>query len=336
MRNVILIVFLLAGVAACTNPQTPAGHEGYVYNTPLVFGKQEYRQTLTGPASTGVSWRLYVINIDMRAKSYNEDFQLLTRDNLSVAFQVSTRIALRPGTVREVVERYGAADWYAWNVKEPLRTIIRREVMEVSAIDIQLETDKVRQRIYDKLVAKYADTPIGILSVDIGSIEFPKAVTEAIQAKIAKQQEFERQEYVLAKARKEAAIRVLEALKVAKQQRIISETLDPLYVQRKAVQVYRTLASSSNKTYLVLPNTEDGTGMPLVHTQGKRKLLTADDEALLKRMEERYMKVASEPAPDPDPTVPGGGALTPPPGDAPGDAPPSDAPTDPPAGTTVP
>jgi regulator of protease activity HflC (stomatin/prohibitin superfamily) len=307
VRSMLLAAALLGGLAACTNPETPAGHEGYVYHVPMVFGKLDYRQTLTGPSSTGVSWRLFVENIDMRAQSYSEDFALLTRDNLNVSFQVSTRIALRPGSVREVVEQYGGVNWYAWNVKEPLRTTIRREVMEVSAIEIQLKTDEVRQRIHDHLVKKYEGTPVGILSVDIGSIEFPKDVTAAIQAKIAKQQELERQEYVLAKTRKEAAIRVLEALKVAKQQRIISETLDPLYVQRRAVQVYRQLASSRNKSVMVLPNTDDGTAMPLVHTSGKRKELSADDEVLLRKMEERYMRVAREPTPDPSatPVLPG-------------------------------
>ncbi len=296
-RPHLLLVAALATVAACTNPETPAGHQGYVYHVPLLLGKMAYERTLTGPSSTGVSWRLFVENIDMRAQSYSEDFSLLTRDNLNVVFQVSTRIALRPDSVREVVETYGGANWYALNVKEPLRTTIRREVMEVSAIDIQLKTDAVRQRIHENLLKKYEGTPIGILSVDIGSIEFPKEVSEAIQAKIAKQQELLRQEYVLAKTRKEAAIRVLEALKVAKQQRIISETLDPLYVQRRAVQVYRQLAASAARTIIMLPNTEDGMGMPLVQSTGSRKALTAADEQLLKQMEERYMEVASEPAP---------------------------------------
>ena len=295
-----LCLFLAAG--ACTNPETPAGFEGYVYHLPLVFGKMAYRNTLIGPGSTGISWRLFVIKIDMRAASFNEDFDLLTKDNLSVKFQVATRIQLEPGSVKAVVEHWGGTDWYGWNVKEPLRTIIRREVMEVSAIDIQLKTDEVRQRIFDKLVAKYEGSPIDVLSVDIGNISFPKEVTDAIQAKIAKQQELERQEFVLAKARKEAAIRVLEALRVAKQQRIISTTLDPLYVQRKAVQVYRALALSKNKTILVLPNTDDGTAMPLVHSSGTRKVLTAADELLLKTMEERYMKVAKEPATSLEPT----------------------------------
>jgi len=235
-----------------------------------------------------------------------------------VKFQASTRIQLRPGSVRAVVEEWGGADWYVWNVKESLRTSIRREVMEVSAIDIQLKTDVVRQRIFDKLTARYENAPVQILSVDIGNIEFPKEVTDAIQAKIAKQQELERQEFVLAKTRKEAAIKVLEALKVAKQQRIISTTLDPLYVQRRAVEVYRLLAQAPNKTYLMLPTQDDGSMMPLVHSTGSRKLLTSADEQLLADMEKRYMKVAAAPAPaTPDPT----------PAPSPAPAPPAPAPS---------
>jgi regulator of protease activity HflC (stomatin/prohibitin superfamily) len=267
---------------------------------PLVFGKMDYRKSLYGPASTGVSWRLFTKNIDMRERNYPEDFELLSSDDLKVAFEVNTRLRLRPGTVKEIVEHWGGENWYEWNVKEPLRTVVRREVMRVSATDIQLKTDLVGKRIEEALLKKYKDTPIDIQSVDIGRFEFPEEVTQAIQQKIAKQQELQRQEFILEKTRKEAAIRVLDALRVAKKQRIISATLDPLYVQWRAVQVYRALAESPNKTVIMLPNTADGTGMPLVLTEGKRKVLTAEDEVYLAEMEKRYMdKALEEPAVEP-------------------------------------
>jgi regulator of protease activity HflC (stomatin/prohibitin superfamily) len=296
------IVIVLA-LAACSNPETPAGFEGYISHIPLIFGKMEHRGDLKGPSSTGMSWRLQVQNIDMRAKSYLEKFSLLTEDNLSVSFEVTTRIELAPGSVKNVVENWGADQWYEWNVKEPLRTVVRRQVVEVSATDIQLQTDKVGLAIYDRLVEHYKDTPIRILSVDIGHIEFPAEVTAAISLKIAKEQELERQEFVLDKTRKEAAIRVLEALKVAKQQRIISSTLDPLYVQRRAVEVYRKLAGAGNKTVMVLPTTPEGTGMPLVMTTGKQKVVSTEDEQMLDTMEKKYMSAAKA-TPVPPPSVP--------------------------------
>jgi regulator of protease activity HflC (stomatin/prohibitin superfamily) len=287
--------------AGCTNPEVEQGHEGYIYHVPLAFGQMEFRESLRGPATTGVSWRLYGESIDMRAKSYKEDFDLLTRDNLSVSFEVNTRIELRDRASREIVEEWGGVKWYEWNVKEQLRTIVREQVTRFSATDIQLETPKVRKFIEEKLRARFNDTPVSIQSVDVGQIQFPKEVAEAISRKIAKKQELERQEFVLAKTRKEAAIRVLEALRVAKQQRIISSTLDPLYVQQRAVQVYRALSQSPNKTIVMLPQSPEGTGLPLVQSQGKRKILSADDEKLLEDMERRYMRVAREAAPSTDP-----------------------------------
>lgn len=281
------------GLSACTNPQTPAGFEGYVYHVPMIFGESEYRSTLVGPSSTGLSWRLYVENVDMRAKSQSEKFSLLTSDNLSVAFEVNTRLRVRPGGSKEIVEEWGT-DWYERNVREPLRTVVRQEITQVSATDIQLRTDEVRSRIFDASVKLYADTPIELLSVDIGNIQFPKEVTQAIERKIATEQELQRQEFLRAKTRKEAGIKVLEALKVAKQQEIISSTLDPIYVQRMAVQSYRALAASSNKTVMVLPNTANGTGLPQVLSAGESRELSAADRALLEEMEKRYMKMASE------------------------------------------
>lgn len=290
--TVVGVLALGLGLGACTNPKTPEGHEGYVFHKPIFLGKVAHRTSIRGPASTGASWRLYVINIDMRAKSYKEVFKLLTQDNLSVEFEVNTRISLRQGSVKKIVEKWGAKDWYIWNVKEPSRTIVRRMVTRVSAIDIQRKTEVVRSRIHERLLAKYKDTPIKIESVDIGDIRFPRAVTQAIERKIGQQQELQRQEYLLAKTKKEAAIRVLEALKAAKQQMIISASLDPLYVQRQAIQVYRLLAQSPNKTILVLPNTSNGTGMPLVLNSASRKVLSPADRQLLKDMETRYMKLA--------------------------------------------
>ncbi len=311
----------LLAAAGCTNPEVEQGHEGYIYHVPLAFGQMEFREALRGPATTGIAWRLYGESIDMRARSYKEDFNLLTHDNLSVSFEVNTRIELRDRSVKEIVEEWGGAKWYEWNVEQPLRTIVREQVTRFSATDIQLETPKVRQLIEEKLRARFHDTPVSIQSVDVGQIQFPKEVAAAISRKIAKKQELERQEFVLAKTRKEAAIRVLEALKLAKQQRIISSTLDPLYVQQRAVQVYRTLGHSANKTIIMLPQSPEGTGLPLVQSHGKRKVLTADDEKLLEEMERRYMHVAREPAPSTMPAPATPAPASPAPAPAPAQAP---------------
>jgi regulator of protease activity HflC (stomatin/prohibitin superfamily) len=338
IKAMILSVALLT-TGACTNPETPQGFEGYVYYVPLIFGQMEYRDTMRGAATTGISWRLFVENVDMQARSYPEKFQLLTVDNLSVSFEVDTRVKLRDNSVKEIVEEWGGENWYDWNVKEQLRTIVREVVTEFKATEIQLNTPKVRVRIREQLDAKFNDTPIDILSVDIGEIQFPPQVTDAIELKIGKKEELKRQDFVLDKTRKEAAIHVLGALKKAKEQQIIGSTLDPLYVQQKAVSVYKKLAASKNKTIIMLPNTNTGTGMPLVLSEGKRKILSESDRKLLADMEDKYMKIASDssaiidaletPTPAPDDAAEDTPEDA---GDTPeGDTPPADAPAPEPA-----
>jgi len=313
MKKLLLLAILGAsalGASACTNPEVPAGHEGYVYYTPLLFGKMEFRESLPGPATTGVSWRLSSINIDMRARSFKEDFKLLTAENLSVAFEVNTRISLRPGSVQDIVENWGGSDWYEWNVKERLRTIVREQVTEFSALAIQLETPKVRAHIEEKLralIEKTSDgklTPIVVESVDIGEIHFPEEVASAIERKIATKQELQRQRFVLAKTKKEAAIKVLEAIRVAKQQLIISSTLDPLYVQQRAIQVYRKVAKSDNQVTIVLPNSSEGTALPLILKPKSRRVLTDADKSRinseLDALEEEYKGTIRMDVPDED------------------------------------
>ena len=296
MKQFIALTIVL-GLGACTNPDTPEGHEGYVFHRPLLFGKMEHRESQVGPASTGVSWRLYVTNIDMRVRNYAEKFELLTRDDLKLKFSVNTRISLKRGSVKRVVEEFGGENWYTWNVKAPLRTAVRRIVMRVRAEDLHHETSKVAGDIKAALKTRYKDTPVVIQSVDIDHLEFPPEVQDAIDKRVAKTEELKQQKFELQKARKEAAIRILKAIRIAKKQRIISSTLDPLYVQLRAVEVYRHLAESNNKTVMMLPNTTQGTGMPLVMTQGRRKVLSEREreqlDAELERISKKYADVAS-------------------------------------------
>jgi hypothetical protein len=98
----------------------------------------------------------------------------------------------------------------------------------------------------------------------------------------------------------------------------------------RAVQVYKALSASPNRTIIMLPTTPEGTGLPQVLTDGKRKVLTKADEQLLEDMETRYMKVAGKPVPEttgsPAPRTPTPPTAAPPTAAPPAAAPPAAAP----------
>jgi len=107
---VFLISFLNTG---CTNPHTPAGNEGYVYEEPRIFGTGGFRGVIKGPANFGASfWRNRVTNIDLRPLTYDEDLKILAKDDLNVAFRFHAVISIAPGSVKEVVQNYGGKNWY--------------------------------------------------------------------------------------------------------------------------------------------------------------------------------------------------------------------------------
>src|SRR5690606_7081777 len=118
-----VLAFLVFSVGS--NPYTPAGHEGYVFHQPLVFGQRGFIEAQRGPTSTGWRWRQYVTNIDMRVATHTEDMQIFSSDNLEVTFEVHARIRLRRGSVQEIVEHYSGSDWFVNNVRRPYVTAVR-------------------------------------------------------------------------------------------------------------------------------------------------------------------------------------------------------------------
>ena len=53
MRNVRTMILLCAVTVSvgCSNPFTPAGHEGYIYESPRVYGKGGFKDVTSAAGS---------------------------------------------------------------------------------------------------------------------------------------------------------------------------------------------------------------------------------------------------------------------------------------------
>lgn len=267
-----LIVAL--ALAACTNQTTPEGHEGYLVHQPMVIGSAHFVGGQVGPTSTGLVWRQYVTNVDMRPKNYNEEFHILSRDNLNVGFEASARVGLRAGSVRRVVEEFGATDvgeeqgelptWYLRNVRQAYRTAVRDVVHDYNAYDIQRETQRIGTEILNRLREQYAGTPIEFESISIGNLTYPEEINLEIQRKLAAEQDLERMQREQQIAEQEAEIMVANARGRAAAQRAINETLTPLYVQHEMLVAFEQLSRSPRATIVAMPMSEEGGSSPVI------------------------------------------------------------------------
>jgi len=264
-----LLAAAMASSMACTNQTTPEGYEGYTIHVPLVVGESYYVGSQTGPTSTGMVWRQYVTNVDMRPKNYTEEFHILSRDNLNVGFQAHVRISLRPGTVRKVVEELGAGDmltgathdseggslptWYVRNVQQPCRTAVRDIVHGYEAYDIQKETPEIGRRILDRLREQWAESPVVFETISIGNLTYPEQINREIQRKLATEQDLSRMERERQIAEQQAEIMITTARGRAAAQRIVNETLTPLYVQHEMLEGFKALSRTSRATIVAAP-----------------------------------------------------------------------------------
>ncbi len=267
MNRLFTICLMVASLSACTNSTTPEGYEGYLYHEPLAFGEAYFIKSLTGPTSTGLVWRQFLQNVDVRPKNYTEEFHILSSDNLNVGFEAHARISIRTGTVQKLVEEFGSGDvvsgtnmpeWYVRAVRQPFRTAVRDIVHGYNAYDIQAQTQTIGNAILMRLQEQYADTPIEFQTMSIGNLAYPPAINAEIQRKLASEQDLERMDRERQIAEQQAQITVTNARGRAAAQSIVNETLTPLYVQHEMLEGFSRLSRSPRVTIISAPTSENG------------------------------------------------------------------------------
>jgi len=266
MKNKTLIFLpLLALLASCTNPSAPAGHEGYIYESPRVWGTGGFQGTLNGPENFGVSlWRNEAIIIDIRPRTYTEHFQILAKDDLNISFNYHAILMIKPDSVKDVVEKFGGVDWYKRYIHETFRTYARDSVQRYNAVELKGKRDEMSQQVTAQLQQYLEGTPFILKSLVVGNIEYPEVVAKAVEKKLAAQQLLAEKETQKAIAKKDAEIRVEEAKGIAQAQKIINATLTLNYLQHEAIQTQLKMADSPNHTTVYIPVGTNG--IPLMKT----------------------------------------------------------------------
>jgi len=261
----LLLWFAAIFISGCSNPHTPAGNEGFVFEDPRIFGKGGFRGVIKGPGNYGVSlWRNRVLNIDMRPTTYNEDLKILAKDDLNVTLHFHAVLSIEENSVKEVVQKFGAEKWYIRFIKEPFRKYIRNAVQHYTSREIKANRDVIANEIKGELVKHVQGTPFQLVSLVVGNIDYPDVVAQAVEKKLAAQQLLEEKAVQKQIAQRDAEIKIEEAKGIAEAQKIINETLTTNYLQHEAIKAQEKMAGSPNHTTVYIP--VGANGIPVVYT----------------------------------------------------------------------
>lgn len=267
MKKTILLTALCMLLTACgyTNPEVPTGHEGYIYESPRIFGTGGFMKAIKGPGNYGFSfWNNKTINIDFRPKTYNEKFKILTKDQLNISFKAHAIISLAGNSVKDLVEKHSGRAFYKRLIKEPFRSAVRRNVQGLKSTEVKTNRKLISDAVIRDLEVFLDNKPFHIIAVKIGNIDYPKSVAAAIENKLKSAQDLETKTIEMAMAKKDALIKIEEAKGIAKAQEIINKTLTTNYLQHEAIEAQKKMAGSPNTTIVYIP--VGNMGVPLIKT----------------------------------------------------------------------
>lgn len=259
------IIIAICGMFMSTNPVCPAGHEGYVVENPRMWGQGGFQGELHGASNFGFSvWRNKVEIVDFRPKTYTEEFNILAKDELNIAFRFQTIIHIKSKSIKPVVEDFAGTKFYERYIKEPLRAMIRKNVETLDSREVKENRELIGKKVMIGLKEYLSTTPFVVTSAVVGNIDYPDVVTKAVEKKLAAKQLLDEKETQRLIAVKDAEIRVEEARGIAESQKIINETLTDQYLQHEAINAQMKMAQSPNHTTVYIPSGTNG--IPLIKT----------------------------------------------------------------------
>jgi len=253
---VALCALLALGSAGCA--AVPAQHVGVVE----VFGAVQ-----KGSWSPGLHlWMPWqgVHRINCRTLSIEEKTQTPTSEGLVVGLDVSIVFHMCSPSSQEIYARYGGVDGIVENVLKPeFRSSIRDVTAGFPASDLYSERrNQVTTRMSDELRSRMKSRGVDVEAVLLRGLSLPDQVADAVQAKLAADQQAQQMEFVLRKERSEAERKRIEAQGVADYQRIVSAGLTDQLLRWKGIEATSELAKSANSKVVVVGAGKDG--LPLI------------------------------------------------------------------------
>lgn len=248
-------VIILATFFASTTVIVPAGHVGVT----TLFGAVDSLTLHEG---------LHIINplkevktFSVRTQEAYEMAEVPSKEGLSVNLEISLLFRLDPLIAATVYQGYGEGYKEIFVVTN-FRSAIRNATVNYEAKDLYTSgRELIAGTILKEL--KTALEPRGIIvdNILLRRITLPKQVEEAINNKLAAEQESERMRFVIQKEEQEAQRKVIEAKGIANYQETIRRGIDQNLLKWKALESVNELAKSPNSKFVILG---DKNGLPII------------------------------------------------------------------------
>jgi prohibitin 1 len=258
-RWMIFLPVILAAILFSMIKIVPPGHVGIL----ILFGK------IHGSVTEG----LHLVNplvsmelMNVRTQEIFEHAEAPSREGLNIVLEVSCLYHLNPQEAVNVYRQIGP-NYREIVVKPQFRSAIRGVTVRHDAKDLYTSSrEMITNEIFEGLVTDLNKRGIEVENILLRRIQLPASVVEAINSKLAAEQEAQRMRFVLAKEEQEAERKRIEAQGIQNFQRIVSQGISDQLLRWKGIEATSHLAESSNSKVVIIGGKD---GLPLIFNVGE-------------------------------------------------------------------
>ncbi len=258
-RWILIIPVLLAAIIISMVKIVPPGHVGVL----ILFGK------VHGSITEG----LHLVNpltqmdlMNIRTQEVFEHAEAPSKEGLNVELEVSCLYHLNPLEAVKVYRQIGL-NYSEIVVKPQFRSAIRGVTVRHDAKDLYTSSrEMIATEIFEDLATDMNKRGIEVEKILLRRIQLPASVVEAINSKLAAEQEAQRMRFVLDKEKQEAERKKIEAQGIQNFQRIVSQGISDQLLRWKGIEATSQLAESSNAKVVVIGGQD---GLPLIFNVGE-------------------------------------------------------------------
>ncbi|MEO0288198.1 MAG: prohibitin family protein [candidate division WOR-3 bacterium] len=254
--SIILVFFIFISSIRIVQP-------GYV-GVQILFGNLDKKVLKNGLHL--VFPLVQVVMMDVRTQDYtmsiakeegvkkgDDAITSLTKDGLTISLDISVWYKLDPSKAVDVYQNIGT-NYIEKIVRPAIRTSIRNATVLYNVSEIFSEKrEDLSKKIFDELYSNLGEKGIIVDKVLLRNIDLPTRVKNAIDEKIAAEQESQKMIYILEKEKKEKERKLIEAEGIAQAQKKISESLNKQYLQWYYIQNLKELLNTQNSKIVILP-----------------------------------------------------------------------------------
>jgi len=191
---------------------------------------------------------------DVKIHETFEKMEVLSENGLSIQIDLSFRYMPVHSKIGYLHDEIGR-DYVERIIKPEIRSVTREVIgnylpEELYSTQREAIEDEIESQTREKIEKKY----LSLDAILIRDVTLPKTLRAGIEKKLVQEQEALEYEFKIAKAKKEAERKEIEAKGIAKFQRIVNQTITPQLLKWKGVEATQEISKSSNSKVIVIGN----------------------------------------------------------------------------------